>query len=97
MSKVHFFAAPEPDVEIEKHGKDVIAACGKKIPSAMPVMKINITEGSLEAANTLSLCKECMVMVLPPILAPERGKEISYLYGVLPKEEALKLNSQSEE
>lgn len=87
--KAHMIATTER--VIWGTGRTVTTLCSAEVLDAMPVLDFDIREGHLEAAKTILLCKECLMRGLSPV----DGKR--YLYGVLPREQALRLNRESEE
>lgn len=90
MSKVHLIAVEER-ITWPADGKEVICLCQKTVKDAMPVLDFDLREGHIESARTIQLCSECLLIGLSPV----SGKR--YIYGVLPREAALKANRGSEE
>lgn len=85
MSKTHFISVNAP-VAMWEHLKVVSALCGDKVENAAPVFKVDLQAGYIESASTLYFCRVCLMMAFAPMSG------VKYIYGVLPQQEAHRLN-----
>ena len=88
MSKVHMISAEQP---ITHWQGSRIALCGKAVLEARPVLTINLQDASIESVSTISCCPICLPLALAPVYRR------TWIYGLLPAEQALKVNRNEEE
>lgn len=72
-------------------GLNVQALCGQVVINARPVFRLNFQTLEVKSLNTLAFCAICFPLAMLPV----DGRE--YIAGILPAEEALKLNGVSDE
>lgn len=85
MPRVHMIAEENP-VHFPDAGTDLTALCGKVVPNARPIFRLDLATGEIEVVNTITFCKVCFSLAVEP------GGGRKYLYGVTNAQGAHEVN-----
>ena len=87
--ELHFVSREE---SVLKWSGPVSALCGKEVPEARPVLALDLAVGTVEVPKMrLGFCRACWGLAAVPV------EGVAYIYGILPLEEALKVNGNTDE
>lgn len=72
-------------------GQEQRSLCGKAVPDAKPIFRLDLATGRMETMSTILFCAACLQLALTPV------DKRTWVYGILPAEQAQRVNRSLEE